>query len=176
MNAVTPRFACDAMLGGLARWLRAAGYDASWQAGIEDWELIRLASREGRVLLSSDTGIFKVGIVRDGDVPALFIPHGLDKHQQLAFVLNHFGLRPTTPRCMSCGGALRALPREAARGRVPERTFACVEEFYECERCGRLLWPGSHWQEIAGALARLDVGGGSGGTGPQGSGRGERPG
>lgn len=35
-----PRFACDAMLGGLARWLRAAGYDASWQEGITDQELI----------------------------------------------------------------------------------------------------------------------------------------
>lgn len=31
-----PRFACDAMLGGLARWLRAAGYDATWTYGIED--------------------------------------------------------------------------------------------------------------------------------------------
>ena len=29
------RFACDAMLGGLARWLRAAGYDATWQEGID---------------------------------------------------------------------------------------------------------------------------------------------
>ena len=38
-----PRFACDAMLGGLARWLRAAGYDACWQEGIDDGELIRLA-------------------------------------------------------------------------------------------------------------------------------------
>ena len=31
-----PWFACDAMLGGLARWLRAAGYDASWEHGIDD--------------------------------------------------------------------------------------------------------------------------------------------
>jgi len=60
-----PTFACDAMLGGLARWLRAAGYDASWTEGIDDWDLVRLARREGRVLLSSDTGIFKIGVVRD---------------------------------------------------------------------------------------------------------------
>jgi len=29
-------FFCDAMLGGLARWLRAAGYDAEYEYGIDD--------------------------------------------------------------------------------------------------------------------------------------------
>src|SRR5262249_44560677 len=30
------RFYCDAGLGGLARWLRAAGYDAFWEPDISD--------------------------------------------------------------------------------------------------------------------------------------------
>ena len=47
-----PRFACDAMLAGLARWLRAAGYDASWSATVTDRELIRLSQSEERLLLS----------------------------------------------------------------------------------------------------------------------------
>ena len=50
-------FACDAMLGGLARWLRAAGYEACWQEGIDDHDLIRLSRDTGRVLLSADTKI-----------------------------------------------------------------------------------------------------------------------
>src|SRR5438552_1862899 len=60
------RIACDAMLGGLARWLRAAGYDACWQSGIDDHDLIRLARDQGRTLLSSDTRIFlfKVGFCK----------------------------------------------------------------------------------------------------------------
>src|SRR5262245_33574918 len=112
MSAATvPRFACDAMLGGLARWLRAAGYDASWREGIDDWELIRLARREGCTLLSSDTGIFRIGIVRDNEMPALFIPHGLDKRGQLAFVLQSLHLAPCEPRCMACGGELHAVPK-----------------------------------------------------------------
>src|SRR5205823_5854209 len=105
MNADTPpRFACDAMLGGLARWLRAAGYDACWQEGIHDWDLIRLADREGRILLSSDTGIFRIGIIRDGDQPALFVPHGLRPQSELAFVLHQLVLPLRSPRCMACGG------------------------------------------------------------------------
>ena len=152
MADAPPKFACDAMLGGLARWLRAAGYDASWQEGIADWDLIRQARREGSVLLSSDTGIFRIGVVRDGEVAALFVPHGLGKCQQLGFVLKELGLRPLAPRCMTCGGALRELPPEEARRQVPARPFAWVNQFFECARCGRLFWPGTHWARIADAL------------------------
>jgi uncharacterized protein with PIN domain len=152
-----PKFACDAMLGGLARWLRAAGYDASWREGIDDWDLVRLAQREGSILLSSDTGIFRIGVVRDGEVPALFVPHGLSKREQLAFVLRELGLSPLPPRCMACGGALREVSPEEARPRVPARTFAWVNQFFECERCGRLFWPGSHWLRIADVLRPFSV-------------------
>lgn len=146
------QFACDAMLGGLARWLRAAGYDASWRADIDDWEVIRLARREGRVLLTCDTGIFRIGIVRDGDVPALLIPQGLKKRDQLAFVIGRLKLVPGSPRCMACGGVLVELPKEKVRDRAPPRSFAWCEQFYECNNCRRLFWQGTHWQRIARTL------------------------
>jgi uncharacterized protein with PIN domain len=142
------------MLGSLARWLRAAGYDAFWQAAIPDWDLIRLALREQRTLLSSDTGIFRVGIVRDGEVPALQVPHGLDRMGQLAWVLRRLGLPLREPRCMACGGPLTVRTREQVRGRVPERTFAWLERFEECERCGQVFWQGTHWQRIEALLHR----------------------
>jgi uncharacterized protein with PIN domain len=61
------------MLGGLARWLRTAGYDVSWQNEIDDHALIRLAQAVGRTLLSCDSGIFLFCIVRDNRVPALSV-------------------------------------------------------------------------------------------------------
>jgi uncharacterized protein with PIN domain len=150
-----PRFACDAMLGGLARWLRAAGYDASWQAGIDDWDLIRHAQAEGRVLLSCDTGIFRVGVVRDGDVPSLQLPNGLDTQAQLALVLErlHLPLRP--PRCMACGGELAEVSRELVADQVPPRSLAWATRFWQCQGCGRPFWQGTHWQRIAEVLGRL---------------------
>jgi uncharacterized protein with PIN domain len=154
------QFACDAMLGRLARWLRAAGYDASWQADVDDWDLIRRAQREGRLLLTSDTGIFRIGIVRDGDLPALFIPHGLNKHEQLTFVLHRLNLPLHEPRCMACGGLLVLVPKEQARDRVPPRSFAWVEQFYRCNRCGKFFWEGTHWQRIAALLQQNTAGAG----------------
>jgi len=137
------------MLGALARWLRAAGYDSSWKADVGDWELVRFAQREGRILLTSDTGILRIGIVRDGEVLALFIPHGLGKQEQLAFVLRRLNLPLRERRCMACGGVLAEVPKEHVRDRVPPRTFAWLERFYECVRCGQLFWQGTHWQRIA---------------------------
>ncbi|HZT83778.1 MAG TPA: Mut7-C RNAse domain-containing protein [Gemmataceae bacterium] len=153
-----PTFACDAMLVALARWLRACGYDASAHPHIDDWDLIRLARREGRILLSSDTGIFKVGIVRDGEVPALHVPNGLRVSEQLAFVLRRFGLRPRQPRCMTCGGPLAEAPPEQVRDRVPPRSFAWAGRFWECQRCGQVFWPGTHWRRIADRLAEAHLG------------------
>lgn len=152
-------FACDAMLGGLARWLRAAGYDAAWGADIDDWDLIRLARRESRVLLTSDTGIFKIGIVRDGDVPALFIPHGLSKLEQLTFVMQKLNLSRRDPRCMACGGDLVAVAKEQVRDRAPPRSYAWLDRFYECRRCGRLFWEGTHWQRIVQILEKMTLAG-----------------
>jgi uncharacterized protein with PIN domain len=149
------RFACDAMLGGLARWLRAAGYEAVWRADIDDWELIVQARSEGLYLLSCDTGIFRIGIVRDGEVPALLIPHGLSKQEQLAFVLRQLNLPPRPPRCMACGGNLLEVPRDQVRDRVPARSFAWAQQFWECGRCGQLFWKGTHWQRIADVLEQL---------------------
>jgi uncharacterized protein with PIN domain len=144
------------MLGALARWLRAAGYDASWHGGIDDWDLIRLAQREGRILLSCDTGIFRIGIIRDGEIPALWIPHRLTTPQdQLAHVLRQLHLEQREPRCMTCGGSLIEVPKEQVRQRAPARAFAEVDRFAECSRCGKLFWQGTHWQRIAEVLEKV---------------------
>ena len=159
-----PRFACDAMLGGVARWLRAAGYDASWYEGIDDTELVRLARAEGRILLTSDGGILLHRAVRDGVVPALWLPHGLSTQQQLAFVLEKQGLPLREPRCMACGGKLAEVPKERAAGRVPPRSFASMDRFWECERCGRVLWHGTHWDRITERLRAASASRESGGA------------
>jgi len=150
-----PAFWCDAMCGGLARWLRAAGYDAAWQEGIDDAELVRRALVSGRVLLTSDTGILERGAVRSGRVRALLVPHGRDKIAQLRFVLGSLGLGLLEPRCMACGGRLAAIPKEAARPEAPPKTFGWCEEFFRCDRCAKLFWRGTHWTKIETKLRSL---------------------
>lgn len=146
---MTRRFACDAMLGGLARWLRAAGYDTSWHPGIDDGDLVRLGRDQGRTVLSSDDDIFAFGLVRDGEVPAVFVPRDLDVQGQLAHVLAQLGLPLLGPRCMGCGGELTEISRDEAAGLVPARSLEHHARFWRCAVCGKAFWHGTHWREIA---------------------------
>jgi uncharacterized protein with PIN domain len=137
------------MLGGLTRWLRAAGYDASWHDGIDDGDLVRLAQAEGRTVLSSDDDIFAFATVRDGIVPALFVPRGQPIVAQLAHVLGELGLPLLEPRCMGCGGELSERTKEEVAGQVPPRSLTCHDRFWACVRCAKVFWHGTHWREIA---------------------------
>jgi uncharacterized protein with PIN domain len=143
-----PRFACDAMHGGLARWLRAAGYDATWKYGIADGELLERARAEDRCVVTSDGGILARRVVKVGIVPTIFVPRGLSVDAQLSFVLRERNLELRSPRCMHCGGELWEVDRESVRGEAPSRTWLWVRKFFRCRRCGELLWQGTHWQRI----------------------------
>jgi hypothetical protein len=150
------RFFCDAMLGGLARWLRAAGYDAAFEHGIDDGVLVRRAGEGGLVVLSSDGPLFERVPIRRGDVRALFVPRGLAPLAQLGFVLRTLGLERREPRCMACGGPLIEVDRASVKGEAPPRAFEHYEQFWRCGRCGKLFWRGTHWRHIGERLAVLD--------------------
>lgn len=143
------------MLRGLSRWLRAAGYDAAFVHGIDDGVLVGRAAEEGRVLLSSDAGIFERNVVKDGTVPALFVPRATPPIDQLAFVLRALGLRVTEPRCMACGGELRDVSKAEIAAEAPPRSFAAYDRFWKCARCTRLYWRGTHWDRIQRRLATV---------------------
>ncbi len=143
------RFACDAMCGGLARWLRAVGYDATWSPDIDDGRLVQEAREQGRFLLSSDNGIFERRPITSGQVPALLIPRGLRRLQQLEYVVQHLKLPVRPPRCMACGGALLPAGREEVAAEVPARSLIWARHFYRCSQCDKVYWEGSHWRRIS---------------------------
>jgi uncharacterized protein with PIN domain len=143
-----PRFLCDSMLGGLARRLRLAGYDATFAGPIDDGVLVQRALRDGQLLLSSDAPLFERKLVRDGCVRSLFVPR-TSPPEQVEFVLRTLSLPVREPRCLACGGVVIDIEKEAVRGRVPPESFAAFESFYVCDRCDRVFWQGSHWDSIS---------------------------
>ncbi|MHC4294871.1 MAG: Mut7-C RNAse domain-containing protein [Planctomycetota bacterium] len=154
-NAEPISFLCDAMLGGLARWLRAAGYDAQFIYGIEDPELIERAVNTGGMILSSDGPLFERNVIKSGEIRALYIPQQLSKLDQLQFVMHRLRLELRDPRCMACGGHLREVPKHKVIGEAPPLAYRNCERFWRCERCGKLLWGGTHWQKITRRLEQI---------------------
>lgn len=142
------RIACDAMCGGLARWLRALGHDAFYREGIDDAELVSLARREHRIVISSDGKMFERRAIAGGEVRALLLPHGLKLLDQVGFVVRELGLPVLDARCTQCNGELLCVSREEVAADVPARSLVWAREFYRCRDCAKVFWDGTHWQRI----------------------------
>ncbi len=140
------------MLGKLAKWLRIFGFDAVFFTRIEDRDLLNLAGKEKRVLLTKDTGLLKMA-----DIPSLYIESENWEHQMIQ-VLRRFRLkdqvRPYT-RCVECNVPLKPLPKEKARNLVSPFVFERVPSFSLCPQCGRLFWPGTHHQDMCAKVEAL---------------------
>ncbi|NOZ24276.1 MAG: hypothetical protein GXP25_24635 [Planctomycetes bacterium] len=147
-------FLCDDMFQGLARWLRAAGYDALCSPGVPDGELVRRAEREGRILITSDSRMMERRIIRSGRVRTLFMPRGLTNKEALAHVIRELDLKIGKTRCMTCGGVLKDVPKESVASLVPPIALNAYDDFFRCAACGKIYWHGTHWESIVAALRR----------------------
>lgn len=142
------RFLCDAMLGGLAKWLRAARYSAEFDVKIKDGALVRRALEENKVVLTSDSGILERYAVEQELVNTVFVPLGLSPVEQLAYVMGEMDLGLHESRCMQCNGKLERVPLDAVRDHVPEKVQEYCDEFFRCSQCKKVYWHGTHWTSI----------------------------
>lgn len=144
-----PSFIVDVNVGKLAVWLRALGYDTVFVNPIDDGELVEIALKENRIVLTRDSGIMRRRVVTSGHLTALHI-HGIDWRQQLSQVIHAFKLRGHAPftRCVKCNSPLESCPRQQAAVSVPKLVLSTQEEFFSCPTCRRIYWQGSHWERM----------------------------
>jgi uncharacterized protein len=153
-----PRFVCDGSLGGLARWLRAAGYEARWLRVAKGSGTLSASASTGEVALVSDRRLMARRVIRDGRVRALLVPTTVTRLEQLEHVLLELGLALRPPRCMDCGGALEAVAKSDVQERIPPRTALWKDDYVVCRGCDKLYWRGTHWERIRARLAGLRAG------------------
>jgi uncharacterized protein with PIN domain len=148
------RFAADAMLGRLARWLRALGYDTSYDATLADPVLVAQANEEGRVLLTRDRLLLRelrplrAHEVRQDDPLAQLrdLVHALD--------LAAGGPRELFTRCLLCNCELLDMAPGEAKPLLPPGVLGTVGRVRRCPACARLYWDGSHVRRMRAALER----------------------
>ena len=141
-----PWFIADAQLGGLARFLRMLGFDTLYDNAIADHDVLELAMRERRIVLTRDRELLKCRDVLRG----CFV-HERKPEAQLREVAARYSLerhmRPFT-LCLHCNLRLEAMEKGAVTGRVPDRIAARYAEFMRCTGCERIYWQGSHWERM----------------------------
>lgn len=150
-----PRFLCDEMLKGLARWLRAAGYDTSVPADrTGDRALLDQARAEQRLLLSRDRKLLEL---RDAAAWVRILPS--ESLPDWVCALNRWydldwQLRPFS-RCLRCNTPL--LEADAVqRSVIPARSRALGDAPRWCPHCRQLYWEGGHVRRMRERLRRWD--------------------
>jgi uncharacterized protein with PIN domain len=141
------------MLGKLAKWLRILGFDAVYLNKAEDHELLLRARREKRVLLTKDQELLRLA----AGLRCLSIESD-NWPEQLAQVLDVCRLRKRAKphsRCLLCNVELKNLPKEMAKNLVTPFVFEQAASFAVCPSCGRVFWPGTHFQDMDLKIARI---------------------
>jgi hypothetical protein len=152
----TPRFVADVHLGALARNLRLLGFDTLYDRAAEDAELARSSVSGRRILLTRDVGLLKRKVLTHAHYVRATAPAG-----QLEEVMRALDLarkvKPFT-RCMRCNGRLRRVALRDVAGEVPEGVRRQFRRFARCAECGRIYWPGTHYERLRSRVARFKRG------------------
>lgn len=152
------KFAADAMLKKLARWLRIFGADTEF-LDIPDNEILAfLSAHPGRILLTQDVQLHERAKRRK--LSSFLVPRNVSTEEQVASIFKEFGLslgdfeaRTICPRCNS---RLIVVGSTKAEGKAPPAVLARHSKFWLCENCGKAYWEGTHWEKISSSAKRVN--------------------
>lgn len=144
------KFVADVHLGKLARRLRLWGLDTAYRNDFSDEEIVAVALRERRAVLTRDLNLLKHKALRHGHWV-----RATDTERQWREVLRRYPRacvgRPFS-RCLVCNGRLVKVNKQAVANRLPPMTARTYRCFYNCRSCGRIYWKGSHYAKLRKAL------------------------
>lgn len=139
-------FVLDNHLGRLAVYLRMLGFDAMYHNDYQDEELARIASQEGRVLLTRDVRLLMRNAIQCGYWVRSTIPR-----EQVLEILKRYDLYGAIGpfrRCMRCNGLLQPVSKEDVLERLQPLTRKYFHEFHRCLECDQVYWKGSHYERM----------------------------
>lgn len=150
-----PAFILDVHLGKLSRMLRLLGFDTQYQNDYEDAEIVRIAACEHRIVLTRDRPLLMARAVTHG-----YWVRSSQSEEQLAEVIRKFDLFSqinTFHRCIACNGIIRQTTKNQVIHLLEPKTKQYYTEFFQCDRCARVYWKGSHYPGLKAKIDRLMV-------------------
>jgi hypothetical protein len=141
------------MLGRLAKWLRIIGYDTVYFQEISDRELVNIALKENRFILTRDTLLIKRRNVKD-----FLLVEGDHFRDQLCFVVKRLKLDPNAEiltRCIRCSRPLEIIDRSDIELMVPGYVFETQDLFKICQACKKVYWGATHKDRMIGELKTI---------------------
>lgn len=144
------RLLTDSALESLARRLRFLGYDVASLPGARLEDVLAVARRDGRTVLTLSTRRPR----RWADVPVITVRRGDEAAAVRELAARCVPAGPPFSRCGACGDALERRLAVEARGEVPARVLRSASTLSHCLACGKWYWEGTHVARIREWLER----------------------
>ena len=147
------KFIADGMLGKITRWLRMLGQDVKYSNQSEDAELIAMAEKEHRILLTRDLELYQRAVAKG---IGAFHVEGRTEAEKLAELAERFDFSLTIDLkrscCPRCNTRIHITPKEKLPNKIEKNTLIYYDQFWKCPRCGQIYWQGAHWKGIQATL------------------------
>ena len=133
------RFVVDSMLGKVAKWLRALGFETRYQH-VEDLQQLDEYAQQGYHVVTRNSRWEKhaatVWVTAD------------DPREQLREIVATLKIGPAEVRpfcrCLRCNELLQTVDRALVAGHVPDYIYENRTVFHQCPQCRQVYWAGSH--------------------------------
>jgi len=148
-----PKFILDVHLGKLARYLRMLGFDALYRNNYSDDEIVSISGMEARTILTKDKGILKHNKVNRG-----YYVRNSNPEEQLSEVVLRFDLNKSInefTRCLECNTILKKIEKNEVADRIPRKVKEQQIDFYICNSCNKIYWPGSHYIKMKEMIKKI---------------------
>ena len=146
------------MLGNLARRLRVLGYDSKYESSIEDSDLIKMADKQRRIIITKDENLSK-NAEKLGITTVLI--RGNDEVEQIVQVatkinIPNFAIDSNSSKCVDCNGKIEYIDKIRIMDKVPPRIYERQEKFWICRDCKKLYWEGTHFEKLQEFVQKLN--------------------
>jgi len=141
-----PKFVLDVHLGKLAKYMRMLGLDTAYENNYTDEMIVGISLKEKRTILTKDLGILKRKEVTHG-----YYVRNMGVEKQITEIIERFDLTKSInklTRCLKCNGILEKIDKEKVLAQIPPKVKAMQDKYFICRNCGKLYWPGTHYERM----------------------------
>lgn len=144
-------FIVDAMLGKIARKLRIFGFDTVYDNNIDDTDIVDSLKYCGRIVLTNDRVLFRRCKKKGIDT---ILTDKRTEVENLVTIFRSLDIESISSQkvphlCTCCNGLLDTIvDKNLIKEQIPDRLLNSKNVFYQCRKCNKIYWIGSHMERI----------------------------
>jgi uncharacterized protein with PIN domain len=157
-KANEPTFFVDAMLGNIAKKLRLMGYDSMYFSDINDDELIQLAKKDERIIISRDEDLIRKS--QKNGIKSILVKNSTEIEQFRDIIkksnLKIIKINGDIARCPNCNYKTQSIDKKNILQKIPIKVLEYNDKFWECKSCNQIFWEGTHIKNLQKFVGELN--------------------